>query len=64
MELKELKIKDLYKLIDSITDLECKVIALHSDVIELVHIAEDLRYKINELVIILENKGGERWKNL
>jgi len=40
---------DLYKLINSVMDLECKVISLHREVIELVHIAEDLRYKINEL---------------
>ena len=41
--------EDLYKLINSVMDLECKVISLHREVIELVHIAEDLRYKINEL---------------
>ena len=40
---------DLYKLINSVMDLECKVISLHREVIELVHIAEDLRYKINDL---------------
>ena len=42
-------LKNLYKLINSVMDLECKVISLHREVIELVHIAEDLRYKINEL---------------
>ena len=41
--------EELYKLINSVMDLECKVISLHREVIELVHIAEDLRYKINEL---------------
>ena len=41
--------EDLYKLINSVMDLECKVISLHREVIELVNIAEDLRYKINEL---------------
>ena len=42
-------LKNLYKLINSVMDLECKVISLHREVIGLVHIAEDLRYKINEL---------------
>ena len=42
-------LEELYKLINSVMDLECKVISLHREVIELVHIAEDLRYKINDL---------------
>ena len=41
--------EELYKLINSVMDLECKVILLHREVIELVNIAEDLKYKINEL---------------
>ena len=42
-------LEELYKLINSVMDLECRIISLHREVIELVHIAEDLRYKINEL---------------
>ena len=49
-------LEDLYKLINSVVDLECKVINLHTEVIELVHIAEDLRYKINELERELNKK--------
>ena len=42
-------LEELYKLINSVMDLECRIISLHREVIELVNIAEDLRYKINEL---------------
>jgi hypothetical protein len=42
-------LEELYKLINSVMDLECRIISLHREVIELVHIAEDLRYKINDL---------------
>ena len=49
-------LKNLYKLINSVMDLECKVISLHREVIELVHVAEDLRYKINEL----ERDAGDK----
>jgi len=49
-------LEELYKLINSVMDLECKVISLHREVIELVHIAEDLRYKINELERDVRNK--------
>lgn len=41
--------KDLYKLINEVMDLECKIISFHREVIDLVHIAEDLRYEIKKI---------------
>ena len=52
-------LEELYKLINSVMDLECRIISLHREVIELVHIAEELRYKINELERDLEKERKE-----